>query len=81
MCQYKLSDRFLVGLIINTCLQIGNQTFLAHILYNLLGCVECALVLVVLQQVLEYTSQHFGIVTDLEPTLYHRLLCVHGTVL
>lgn len=42
-------------------LQVGSQALAAHVLDNLFGCVICALVLVVFQQVLEYSAEHLGI--------------------
>ncbi len=45
-------------------LEILNQAFLAHVLNNSLWGVIGALILVVLEQVLENMSEHFGINTD-----------------
>ena len=45
--------------------QILDDTLAAHILHNLLGCIERPLIFVVLQQVFKDVSQHFGINADL----------------
>ena len=62
MCCHKQANTFLVFFSL-VCLQIGNQTFTAHILNNLFRCIECALILVILQQVFKNTSEHFGVNT------------------
>ena len=45
--------------------QILDDTLAAHILHNLLGCIERPLILIILQQVFKDVSQHFGINADL----------------
>ena len=50
-----------VGLI---CLQVLDNTLSAHVLHNLLGRIECSLVLVVFQEVLEDMAEHLGVNAD-----------------
>ena len=60
----ELTDAFFVFFAL-VCLQVGDQTFTAHVLYNLLRRVECSLILVVLQQIFKYTPKHFRVNTYL----------------
>ena len=61
VCGHKLANSLFCRLVLNTCLQIGNETFAAHITDNLLGCIESTFVLIVFKQVLEDTPQHFRV--------------------
>ena len=60
VCGDEPADAFPVFFCL-TGLQVGDETFSAHVLYDFLRCIERTLVLVVFQQVLEHASEHFGV--------------------
>ena len=58
--------------------QILAYALLTHVLHNLLGCVECAFVLVVFQQVLEDMAKHFRVDANFRIL---RVVLVNGEVI
>ena len=77
VCGHKLANGLFCRLILNTRLQIGNETFAAHITDNLLGRIESTFILIVFKQVLEDAPQHLRVNADF---CVIRVILVNGEV-
>ena len=64
MGSHELTDGFFGGLVLNVCLEVGNEAFTTHIADYFLWRIEGSFVFVVLQQVLEDAAKHFWVNTN-----------------